>query len=104
MTVTDELFSILFNDCAKLRDVIAAQDTELLALREQNEFHPRAAKLMSKRKGFVVVAQDESYYPVVYAMIRNHEIKSGRWNDIDEIAYRQSIGLPPLPSATEKEE
>jgi hypothetical protein len=40
MTVSDELFSILFNDCVKLRDVIAEQDTELLALREQTRWIP----------------------------------------------------------------
>ncbi len=47
-------------------------------------FHPRAAKLMHKRKNFVVVAEDEPYFRQVYATIRAHEMDMDRWTGDDE--------------------
>jgi hypothetical protein len=51
------------------------------------EFHPRAWKLMQKRKPFVVVANDEPYYFKVYALIRSYETYAGRWTQEDEDYY-----------------
>lgn len=61
------------------------------ALREYDEnfeFHPRAAKLMIKRKQFIVIANDEPYYLVAYLMIRENEKARGTWNDEDERVYQ----------------
>lgn len=57
-------------------------------IRQWREFHPRAVKLLQRRKPFLVVANDEPYYAKVYAMIREHEIEIGRWSDIDERKYQ----------------
>lgn len=51
-------------------------------------FHPRAAKLMRKRKSFLVVAEDEPYYIDTYLTIRIHEIEIGRWTDEDERLFQ----------------
>lgn len=51
---------------------------------ELEEFHPRAMKLMRKKKNFVVVAEDEPYFIDVYKMIRSHEKEKGTWTKIDE--------------------
>lgn len=52
------------------------------------ELYPRAFKLMDKGKYFVVVAFDEPYFMKVYAMIREQEIKIGRWTEEDEKVYQ----------------
>ena len=57
---------------------------------ELEEFHPRAIKLMRKRKNFVVVACDEPYFLAVYDMIRTHEITKGTWTKADESCYIRS--------------
>lgn len=57
-------------------------------IRQWREFHPRAVKLLSRHKPFLVVANDEPYYHQVYAMIREHEIEVGRWSEIDERNYQ----------------
>lgn len=57
-------------------------------IRQWREFHPRAVKLLSRHKPFLVVANDEPYYHQVYAMIRQHEIEVGRWSEIDERKYQ----------------
>jgi hypothetical protein len=54
-------------------------------------FHPRAAKLMRKRKNFVVVAEDEPYFIAVYDLIREHELARGNWDEADETLYRAAI-------------
>jgi Lar family restriction alleviation protein len=61
------------------------------ALADTLSFHPRAAKLMSKRKNFVVVAEDEPYYLRVYAMIRGNEIPEGRWSEEDERLFQAAL-------------
>jgi hypothetical protein len=53
------------------------------------EFHPRAWKLMLKRKNFV---ED------VYRLIRANERKLHNWNEGDEIRFLEAI----YPSAEEK--
>lgn len=55
------------------------------------DFHPRAAKLMQKRKKFIVIAEDEPYYTNVYGVIRDREIHFNRWTDEDEKLYRAAL-------------
>lgn len=55
------------------------------------DFHPRAMKLIGKRKAFVVVAVDEPYFIDVYQTIRANELKSGRWTDEDERQYQNTL-------------
>lgn len=71
-----------------IEDELRARIAELEAA---NSFHPRAAKLMAKRKNFVVVAEDEPYFMDVYRTIRAHEMKSGRWTDDDESRYSEIL-------------
>ena len=61
---------------------------ELVAM---EKFHPRAVKLLRKRKAFVVVAEDEVYFPAVYAMIREDEISKERWTMDDQWEYEQTL-------------
>ena len=60
-------------------------------LREENErlrsIYPRVFKLIDKEKFFLVVAEDDPYFGKVYSMIRDQEIKIGRWNENDEETY-----------------
>lgn len=60
-------------------------------LRQLASFHPRAMKLMNKRKAFLVVANDEPYYREVYELIRNEETRVGRWDLDDEAKYQAEI-------------
>lgn len=60
------------------------------ALEEAQKFHPRAMKLIGKRKNFVVVAEDEDYYANVYLTIRIHEKAAGRWTDEDEQKFMRA--------------
>lgn len=67
------------------------------------KFHPRAVKMLRKQKPFVVVACDEPYYMQVYSLIREHEMKIGRWSEEDERIYqaaeqsmKQTAGTFPL--------
>lgn len=57
------------------------------------DFHPRVAKLVSKKKPFVVVANDEPYYEFVYSLIREAEKQAGRWTEQDESIFLQALGL-----------
>lgn len=57
-------------------------------IRQWREFHPRAVKLLSRHKPFLVVANDEPYYMQVYSIIRKHEKEIGRWSEIDERNYQ----------------
>ena len=52
------------------------------------DLYPRVFKLMDKGKYFVVVAFDEPYFLKVYAMIREQEMKIGRWTEEDEKVYQ----------------
>jgi len=53
-------------------------------------FHPRAVRLMRKRKNFVVVAEDEPYFMQVYRLIRKNERANGTWSDEDERIYQSA--------------
>lgn len=57
-------------------------------------FHPRAMKLIRKRKNFIVIAEDEPYFMVAYTMIRANEKENGRWTMEDEEAYQSFIIHP----------
>ena len=52
-------------------------------------FHPRAWKLMTRQKPFVVVSEDEPYYILVYNTIRQSEMAKGTWSAEDEQLYWQ---------------
>ena len=60
--------------------------------KELRELYPRAFKLMDKKKYFIVVACDEPYFMDVYSMIRDNEIKIGRWDVEDEKVYLEFMG------------
>jgi hypothetical protein len=59
-------------------------------LAQAKEFHPRAMKLISKKKNFVVVAEDEPYYIQVYAMIRQNEHENWKWSIEDEELFQDA--------------
>lgn len=61
----------------------------LLEFERAVNFHPRAWKLMEKKKNFVVVAEDEPYYMEVYTIIRTNETAKGRWTAFDEQLYQE---------------
>lgn len=59
---------------------------------QMNDFHPHAFKLMFAEKNFVVVAENEPYFPQVYSIIRDQEIAQGHpWNEEDERKYQEAI-------------
>lgn len=66
-------------------------ERELAELREALDFHQRAAKLMLKRKKFIVVAEDEPYFIAVYNRIREHEISKRTWTNDDEKTYQKAL-------------
>lgn len=55
----------------------------------EEEFHPRAMKLIRKRKNFIVIAEDEPYYFSVYSLIRKNEKEKGTWTEADENIYAE---------------
>jgi hypothetical protein len=65
--------------------------SELQDKRDTLDFHPRAAKLMRKRKNFIVIAEDEPYFVDAYMEIRKHEKAKGTWTDEDEKQYRAAF-------------
>jgi hypothetical protein len=89
---------ILFNDTNRLGEFnresaisLAMLLNRLPELVEFEKFHPRAVKLLRKQKPFVVVAEDEVYFPDVYAMIRADEISKDRWTMDDQWEYEQML-------------
>jgi hypothetical protein len=54
---------------------------------ESIDFHPRAMKLIGKKKPFIVIANDEPYFETAYNLIRDREKLVGRWTDKDEQEY-----------------
>lgn len=71
-----------------LRNIAMRKDME-----ELDRFHPRAMKLMRKRKPFLVVAIDEDYYMRVYSLIRHNEVGASRWDEEDEVLYQEMCRL-----------
>ena len=57
---------------------------------EFERFHPRAVKLLRKRKPFIVVACDEPYFMETYRLIRSHEMHKGSWSEMDERVFRDA--------------
>lgn len=75
---------------SKTKSYLARWVLDLLEIIDGLEkFHPRAMKLMKKRKNFVVVANDEPYFLYVYGFIRNFERTSGTWTEADEERYQE---------------
>lgn len=58
-------------------------------LKALESFHPRAMKLMRKRKHFIVVACDEPYFMDVYSLIADEETKKGTWTPEDEAKWKE---------------
>ena len=58
-------------------------------------FHPRAMKLMRKKKKFIVIADDEPYFLKAYQMIRNNEQREGTWTEEDERIFQST--MPKVP-------
>jgi hypothetical protein len=55
------------------------------------EINPRAMKLLRAKKPLLVVSETESYYLVVYNMIRNNEKMAGTWTEEDESRYQAAV-------------
>jgi hypothetical protein len=55
------------------------------------QLHPRAMKLMRKKKNFIVIAEDEPYFVRAYGLLREHEIKKGTWTREDEQLCYEAI-------------
>ena len=67
-------------------------------IKEFEKFHPRAVKLLRKRKPFLVVAEDEPYYLATYEAIRANELLKDTWTEEDEFEYCRAAELPLEPS------
>ncbi len=74
-------------------EVLKNLSTLLVEAADALKFHPRAAKLMGKKKPFVVVAYDEKYFVDVYKTIRVNEIDVGRWTAEDQKKFLIAIHL-----------
>ena len=73
----------------RLRAQFAEVDTQLAE--RDALLDGRAGKLLRKGKHFVVVAEDEPYYPSVYACIRQAEKAKGTWTDVCEAEYQKHV-------------
>jgi hypothetical protein len=71
--------------------IAAAELARLRAVEAAADFHPRATKLMLKKKNFIVIAEDEPYFSKAYAMIRVCEMAKGTWTEEDERLYRDAL-------------
>lgn len=89
----------MLNEIARLQDKVRIQEAFQKGLiasvdlynskREADKkFHPRAFKLIQKRKNFLVVAEDEPYFIMVYDEIRYREKENGGWTEEDERIYQ----------------
>lgn len=84
---------------ANLDTVIAANGPslgQLIREAEQDDdafekLHPRALKLMRKKKDFIVVADDEPYYLDAYKTIRAQEKQKGTWTEMDEKVFQSKV-------------
>ena len=70
--------------CARLTDRV--NDLEAIV----EKLHPRVRKLMAKGRAFIVIGEHEPYFVAAYTMIRNRELETGTWSDIDEECYREA--------------
>lgn len=62
-----------------------------IAYQNACKFHPRAMKLIEKRKNFIVIAEDEPYFRMAFDFIRAYELIKGRWLEEDELYYQEAI-------------
>lgn len=88
--------SIVEDEIVGLFDVVRDElqsraETAEATLQAATDFHPRAMKLIRKRKSFLVVANDEPYYRQVYDLIRDHEILAGTWTTSDQRHYENAL-------------
>lgn len=60
-------------------------------IEEFEKFHPRAVKLLRKRKAFIVIADDEPYFMRAYGLIRQNEMAKGTWTPVDEACYIRAV-------------
>lgn len=89
---------IYLEQISDMADDAAQSYTTIKEFRDVFEFHPRAAKLMRKRKNFLAVAIDEPYFSDVYGMIRENEKQKGTWTGEDEQLWRDAlyrVGVDP---------
>lgn len=80
------------NQAVYMQDKVRAErDRAEKYMVEAYDFHPRAVKLIEKRKNFVVVSESEPYFLEVYKMIRAHEYAKGSWTTEDEALYQIAL-------------
>lgn len=78
-------------DCEEITSKVNDLLSELAIAIEIYKFHPRAAKLMNKRKNFIVIADDEPYFIKAYNLIRLEESRKGTWTEEDERLYKAAF-------------
>lgn len=66
-----------------------AQWVEKISIADLENFHPRAMKLMRKKKPFIVIAKDEPYFKMAYDQIKLEELLKGTWTKEDEHLYQE---------------
>lgn len=74
-----------------ITEAIRALLRQISLFRDERWFHPRAAKLMQKRKNFIVIAEDETYFEQAYNLIRDGEMTKGTWTSEDENYFNDAI-------------
>ncbi len=65
--------------------------SQLDFIEDLEKFHPRAMKLMRKKKNFIVIACDEPYFKQAYDLIRYSENLKGAWTAEDEQVYQSLL-------------
>ena len=65
-------------------DAIGAWRKQLKVDQDALAFHQRAAKLMHKRKPFLVITIDDPYFMDAYKLIQTCEVLKGTWTDEDQ--------------------
>ncbi len=78
-----------------LQERLHDAENKLFEFVKAEMLYPRAMKLMRKRKGFIVIADDEPYFHRAYDLIRTNEKKKGTWTDEDERIFTEWI--PKVP-------
>ena len=77
----------LIDEYEKVNEYVIKRLSESETIQSFASFHPRAVKLLRKKKEFLVVAFDEPYFMQVYNMIRSQERINGTWSELDELVY-----------------
>ena len=92
-TIRDKQYDIYGRCFVSVDDLNKGIQLILTALDSEPDFekvYPRAMKLMTENKPFLVVAEDESYYMRVYNLIRDSEIAKETWTLEDEKHYQDA--------------